>query len=97
MTVETETLLKKVAGELHLSEDDVLKQSIRAFLERQLRQVTAEIFEIAGRYGISSVEEMESRYRDGTLEEAGTWKDQQRLDHLEYQRDRLLSLLERPR
>jgi hypothetical protein len=37
---------------------------------------------------------MEARYRDGTLEEADTWRDLQRLDHLECKRDRLLKLLE---
>ena len=41
-----------------------------------------------------SVEEMEARYRDGTLEEAGSWQDLQCLDHLEYKRDRLLQLIE---
>ena len=38
--------------------------------------------------------EAEARYRDGTLEEADSWRDLQRLDHLEYRRDRLLQLLE---
>jgi len=33
-------------------------------------------------------------YRDGSLEEADTWRDLQRLDHLEYKRDRLLKLPE---
>jgi len=72
----------------------LLKQGLRTFLERQLREVKAEIFQITGRYGVSGVEEMEARYRDGTLEEADTWRDLQRLDHLEYKRDRLLKLLE---
>lgn len=72
----------------------MLKQGLRTFLERQLREVKAEIFQITGRYGVSGVEEMEARYRDGTLEEADTWRDLQRLDHLEYKRDRLLKLLE---
>ena len=94
MAVRTETMLKTVAEELHLSEEDLLKQGLRAFLERQLREVKAEIFHITGRYRVSSVEEMEARYRDGTLEEADTWRDLQRLDHLEYKRDRLLKLLE---
>jgi hypothetical protein len=83
-----------MAEELRLSEEDLLKQGLRTFLERQLREVKAEIFRITGRYGISGVEEMEARYRDGTLEEADTWRDLQRLDHLEYKRDRLLKLLE---
>jgi len=94
MVVRAETMLKTVAKELHLSEEDLLKQGLRTFLERQLREVKAEIFQITGRYGVSGVEEMEARYRDGTLEEADTWRDLQRLDHLEYKRDRLLKLLE---
>ncbi|MFH1926576.1 MAG: hypothetical protein ABIK79_00175 [Chloroflexota bacterium] len=42
----------------------------------------------------SSVEGMEARYRQGTLEEADSWQDLQRLDHLDYKRDRLLQLIE---
>jgi len=86
-------MLKAVAQELHLSQEELLKQATRSLLERQLREVKAEIFQITGRYGVSSVEEMEARYRDGTLEEADSWRDLQRLDHLEYKRDRLLKLL----
>ena len=94
MVVQAHATLSAVAQELHVSEDDLLKQGLRAFLERQLREVKAQIFEITGRYGVSSVEEMEARYREGTLEEADSWRDLQRLDHLEYKRDRLLQLLE---
>ena len=87
-------MLSTVARALHLSEEEVLKQGLRSFLEHQLREVRAEIFAISGRHGVSSVEEMEARYRDGTLEEADSWHDLQRLDHLEYKRDSLLQLLE---
>lgn len=94
MVVQAHAALSALAQELHVSEDDLLRQGLRAFLERQLREVKAQIFEITGLYGISSVEEMEARYREGTLEEADSWRDLQRLDHLEYKRDRLLQLLE---
>lgn len=93
MAVEAKTLLKTVAEELHLSQEELLKQGLRSFLERQLREIEAEIFQIIGRYGVSGVEEMEARYRDGTLEEADSWQDLQRLDTLEYKRDRFLKLL----
>ena len=73
---------------------ELLKQGTRSLLERQLREIKAEIFQISGRYGVSSVADMEARYRDGALEEADSWRDLQRLDHLEYKRDRLLKLLE---
>jgi hypothetical protein len=94
MPTEAVQLLSTVARELGISEDDLLKQGLRTFLERQLREVKAEIFEIRGRYDVSGVTEMEARYRDGTLEEAESWRDLQRLDHLEYRRDRLSLLLE---
>jgi hypothetical protein len=94
MTSQANEILNTVARELHVSEEDLVKQGVRSVLERQLREIKAEIFVITGRYGVSSVEEMEARYQDGTLEEADSWRDLQRLDHLEHQRDRLLQLLE---
>jgi hypothetical protein len=94
MATQSERILRTVAQELHLSEDDLLRQGLHIFLERQLRAIKAEIFDICGRYGIRSVEEMDSRYQDGTLEEADSWRDFQRLDHLEYKRNRLLQLIE---
>ena len=94
MTARVQAMLKTVAQELYLSQEELLRRGTRSLLERQLREIKAEIFQISGRYGVSSVEEMEARYRDGTLEEADSWRDLQRLDHLEYKRDRLLKLLE---
>jgi hypothetical protein len=92
--VETDTILGKAAKALQVSEEDVLRQGIRALLERRLRDIKAQIFELTGCYEISSVEEMEEQYRDGTLEEADSWRDLQHLDHLEYKRDRLQELIE---
>jgi hypothetical protein len=46
-----------------------------------------------GRYGVTSVEEMEDRYRDGSIEEATSWCDLQRLDRLEHQQAGLMTLL----
>ena len=94
MPLEAVQILSTVARELGISEDDLLKQGLRSFLERQLREVKAAIFEISGRYGVSSVTEMEARYQNGTLEEADSWRDLQRLDHLDHKRDRLIQLLE---
>jgi hypothetical protein len=89
MTVSTITILGEVAEALQLPEDDLIRKSVHSYLERQLRAVQAEIFEITSRYTVTGVEEMEGRYRDGTLEEADSWQDLQRLDRLEYKRDRL--------
>jgi hypothetical protein len=94
MDTQSESLLRTVAGALQLSEEDLLREGLRSYLERQLRDVKAEIFQITGRYGVTGIEEMESRYREDRLDEADSWQDYQRLDHLEYKRDQLLRLLE---
>ncbi|MBI3756764.1 MAG: hypothetical protein HY267_02195 [Deltaproteobacteria bacterium] len=94
MTLQTNEMLTTVARELHLSEEDLVRQGLRGVLERQLREVKVEIFALHGRYSVSSVEEMDARYQEGSLEEADSWRDLQRLDHLEHKRDQLLKLLE---
>jgi Arc/MetJ-type ribon-helix-helix transcriptional regulator len=94
MSVSTDEILSTIAQELRLSEDEVLREGLRTLLERQIRTISAEVLEIHGRYGITSVEEMEDRYREGSLEEATSWRDLQPLDRLEYKRDRLQQLLE---
>ena len=94
MSVQGIEMLSTVARELHISEEELLRQGLRRVLAHQLCAVKAEIFEISGRYGVTSVAEMEARYRDGTLEEADSWRDLQRPDHLEYRCERLVQLLE---
>jgi hypothetical protein len=56
-------------------------------LHIKLRRCESEIFNIAKKYGISSIEEFEERYRKGEIEEEGTWEDFFRLDHLEAERE----------
>lgn len=85
--------LDRVAHELNLREDELIVQAIHTLLQRNLHQIESQIFEIKGQYGVGSVEEMDERYRDGSLDEHSSWRDFQRLDHLEYKRDRLVELL----
>lgn len=94
MTLPTTEILSDVAEKLHIPEDDLIRMGVQSYLERQLRSVQAEIFALVSRYNVTGVEDMEERYRSGLLEEADTWQDLQRLDHLEYKRDRLQQLLE---
>lgn len=94
MVIEVTPLLGTVAQELQLSEADLVRHGVRALVERQLLQVSAQVLEITGRYRVSSVVEMDAQYQQGTLDEGGSWRDHQRLDHLEFERDRLRELFE---
>lgn len=93
MTEQTTTILSELAHELQIPEDDLIRRGLYSYLERQLRAVQAEVFEITSKYNVSGVEDMQDHYRKGALEEADSWQDFQRLDHLEYKQDRLQKLL----
>ncbi len=47
--MQAEVILSTVAEELRLSEDELLKEALRAVVERQLRQIQAEIAVICRR------------------------------------------------
>jgi len=90
-------IIEELAQELQYPKDLIMKESLKVFLEGQLRRLKSDILQIRGKYSVTSVEDMEARYREGTLEEENTWRDLERLDHLEYKRDYLASLLKKLR
>ncbi len=92
-TVKTQKVIDALVKELRLPEENILEQGLKSFVERNLREIKVEIFQITGKYGISSIEEMEKQYKEGILEEGDTWRDFQRLDHLEYKKEQLEKLL----
>ena len=94
MPAKVEELAEELARELGASKESILEQGLRTFLESKLREINVEMFQIATRYHVAFVEEMEKQYRNGILEEAGSWRNLQRLDHLEYKRNQLSRLLE---
>lgn len=94
MSVKTEEIIDILSKEFQVSKDEILNQSIKIFIERRLREIEIEILNITKKYNVKSVEEIEERYKDGSLSEAESWKDYQRLDHLEYYYNRLKNLLE---
>lgn len=89
-----DSVMGSAAQELQMTTDQLMAEGLRLLLNRRLREVNAKIFEITGRYGISSVQEMEERYEAGQIEEADSWRDYQSLDHLQYKQDRLVELIE---
>ena len=81
--------IEALAEKLNLSKDEMLRDSLKVFLEKKLREIKTEIFKIRTKYRVSSVEEFEDRYKRGDIEEKDTWQDLQKLDHLEFKKDEL--------
>ena len=94
MTATIDSVIGSVAQELRMTADQLMEEELRLLLKRRLREINAKIFEITGRYGISSVQEMEEQYEAGQIEEVESWRDYQNLDHLQYKHNRLLALIE---
>jgi hypothetical protein len=92
--METDKTLEVLSKEFNLSKEVILKEGLKFFLERRLREIKTEIFRIAGKYKVSSIEELEELYKKGKIEEKDSWQDFQKLDHLEFKRDEIVKLLQ---
>lgn len=91
---ESEKILGVMSKEFSLSRDIILRESLKGFLEKKLREIKTEIFKIAEKYKISSVEELEVLFKEGKIEEKNSLEDFQKLDHLEFKRDEIEKLLQ---
>ncbi|MFZ2070633.1 MAG: hypothetical protein WAV32_03305 [Halobacteriota archaeon] len=86
--------IPKISSILNIGQEDLEKESLKTYLHIKLRRCESEIFNIAKKYGISSIEEFEDRYKKGEIEEEGTWEDFFRLDHLEAEKEAIKRALE---
>ncbi len=88
MLLETEKI-EALAEKLNVSKDEMMRESLKYYLEKKLREIKLEIFKIRDRYKISSVKEFEKLYQEGKIEEEDSWQDLQNLDHLEFKKNEL--------
>ncbi len=74
--------LATVAKEFSLSEEDLTREVIRAFLVERLRLLDAERRARCAKFGVNSLEEMDDLIRRGAVEENDILEDFQVVDHL---------------
>jgi hypothetical protein len=89
------TGLEEVAAIIGISVEEVQKEGLRAFLEKELRAIRTEILATCQKYGVGSWEGMNQLIVDDKIEEGIILEDFQRVDHLTAQSKRLQGLLER--
>jgi len=88
------TLLERAATRLNVVPEKLERESLQAYLERNLRLVESELFMLAHRYGVQTVEELDSAIQSGRFHEKDTFKEFFRFDYLENERQTLRELLE---
>ena len=88
------TLLERAATRLNVVPEKLERESLRAYLERNLRLVESELYMLAQRYGVQTVEELDKAIQSGRFHEKDTFEEFFRFDHLENERQTLRELLE---
>jgi len=89
------TVLGEAAEALGVSVKDLKRQSLKAFLEKELRSLRVEVLSICQKYGVTSWEGMNDLILEDKVEEGNILDDFQRVDHLTVKVKRLQELLER--
>lgn len=88
-------VIDEVASALKMDRDTLAKASIKAFLDRELRCIEAEIYEIGAKHGAKSIFELDDKLKRGEVREEDILEDFQELDYLEARRDDLLAAMKK--
>jgi len=86
-------VIDEIANVLKMDRDVLAKASIKAFLERELRCIEVDIFEIWTKHGIRSIFELDDKLKKGEVREEDVLDDFQELDYLESRRDEILAAM----
>jgi len=90
-------VFQEVAKALNINQEGLEKDSLKTFLEKELRNIEAEIYRIAARHGIKSILELDEKLRKGEVTEEEIRDDFMELDYLESRKDSILSAIEKIR
>ena len=86
-------VIDEIAGVLKMDRDALARASIKAFLERELRSIEADMFEIWTKHGVKSIFELDGMLKRGVVREEDVLDDFQELDYLESRRDEILAAM----
>ena len=83
-----------VAKELLMDPDDLIKKSLKTYLNHKLSKIESEIFVLARKYGVKDVFELDARVKEGLISEKDAYDDYFAYDNLEADRDKIKKLLQ---
>jgi len=89
------TVIDLVAKELHMKPKELMKESLKTYLSQRLSKVESELFVIAKKYGVKDVFELDSKIKEGIINEKEAYEDYFAFDSLEGERERVKKYLEK--
>jgi len=88
-------IIEEVAKSLSMNREKLERESLKTYLEKELRNIEAEIYKIGAKHGIRSIFELDEKLKRGTITEEEMRDDFMELDYLESKRDDLLKAMGR--
>lgn len=88
-------VIDAVAKDFHMKPKELLKESLKTYLEKRLSKVEADIFLLAKKYGVKDVFELDAKVKEGLFTEKEAYEDYFALDNLEAERDKIKKYLEK--
>lgn len=81
--MDTTELVDRVAKQVQLSEGDLLRESLIAFLRERRRKIVLDRLEILSKYRVYSIEDLEQAIENGKVLEHPGWEDLIEAENLE--------------
>jgi hypothetical protein len=89
------TVIDMVARELQMKPKELLKESLKTYLEKRLSKIEADIFLVAKKYGVKDVFELDVKVKEGVVSEKDAYEDYFVYDNLEAEREKIKTFLEK--
>lgn len=89
------SVIDMAAKEFHMKPEELLKESLRTYLEKRLSKVESDIFLLAKKYGVKDVFELDSKIKEGFFTEKETYEDYFVFDNFDAEREKIKNLLEK--
>jgi hypothetical protein len=88
-------VIDAVAKEFKMKPKELLKESLKTYLEKRLSKVEADIFLLAKKYGVKDVFEFDSKVKEGFIRESDGYEDYFAFDNFEAEREKIKKFLEK--
>jgi len=87
------TLTQTIAQALQIPPDELIRRSLKSFLEREIRAVQMDIADFQDRYGVPNSAELRFRIEQGEIYSHPAWEEAIEWERLEDHLSRLQRLL----
>ena len=87
--------IEEVAKTLDFDPVNLERESLKFFLQKELRNVEVEIYKIGNKHGVRSVLELDEKLKRGEIREEEMLDDFMELEFLETRKEKILTVLEK--